>query len=184
MLEGAIWVCTFGGRLFTVVVSWLTIDVLWKPPMTHIRHKVLGKRDIGHIWDRRSNRTYNFVYSVIPILKIVVDERLVNQRGLWDGSSEVSCENWAWNGTVIRMSGFGVVLLCFWTWWGAWVQGNVYYGSWMTCCRERRKSGVRCSGAQLICCREHIRWAKLFFGRLDVSGLLDCACGKNSDSLF
>ena len=45
--------------------------------MTHIWHKTLAKRDIGHIWERRSNRTYNFVYSVITILKIVVDERLV-----------------------------------------------------------------------------------------------------------
>ena len=29
-------------------------------------------------------------------------------------------------------------------------------------------------GTKLICCREHIRWAKLFSGRLDVSGPLDC----------
>ena len=49
--------------------------------MTHIWHKVLAKRDSGHIWDRRNNRTYNFVYSVIIILKSFVDERLINQRG-------------------------------------------------------------------------------------------------------
>ena len=93
--------------------------MLWKPPLTHIWHKVLAKRYIGHIWDRRSNRTYNFVYSVITILKNVVDERLVNQRGVWDGSSEVRCEDSVRNGKVIRMSGFGVVLLSVWTWWGA-----------------------------------------------------------------
>ena len=29
-------------------------------------------------------------------------------------------------------------------------------------------------GTQLICCREHIHWAELFLGRLDVSGPLDC----------
>ena len=28
VLEGAIWFCIFGGRLFTAVVSWLTIDGL------------------------------------------------------------------------------------------------------------------------------------------------------------
>ena len=114
--------------------------------MTHIWHKTLAERDIGHIWERRSNRTYNFVYSVITILKIVVDERLVNQKGAWDGSSEIRCEDWVRNGKVFSMSGFGVVLLIVWTCWGAWVQGNVYYGSWMICCRERRKSGVWCSG--------------------------------------
>ena len=48
--------------------------------MTHIWHKVLAKRDIGHIWERRSNGTYKFVYSVIIILKSFVDERVINQR--------------------------------------------------------------------------------------------------------
>ena len=96
--------------------------------MTHIWHKVLAKRDIGNIWDRRSNETYDFVYLVSIVLKSVVGERLMNQRGMWDGSSEVRCENWVRNGKVIRMSGFGVVLLSVWTWWGAWVQGNVYCG--------------------------------------------------------
>ena len=114
--------------------------------MTHIWHKVLAKRDIRDISDRRSNGTYNFVYSVNIILKCVVYERLINQRGVLDGSSDVRYENWVRNGKVIRMSGFGVVLLSVWIWWGAWVQGNVYYGSWMICCRERRKSGVWCSG--------------------------------------
>ena len=56
--------------------------------MTHIWHNVLAKRDIGHIWDRRSNGTYNFVYSVIIILKSF-DERLIIQSGLWDGRCEV-----------------------------------------------------------------------------------------------
>ena len=114
-----------------------TITLIW--------HKILTKMDIGHIWDRRSNGTYDFVDSVIINLKSVVDERLINQRGMWDGSSEVSCEDWVRNGKVIRMSKFGVVLLSVWTWWGAWVQGNVYCGRWMICCRTRRKSGVWCS---------------------------------------
>ena len=118
--------------------------------MTHIWDKILAKRDIRHIWERRSNGTYDFVYSVIIILKIVVDERLVNQRGVWDGSSEVRCEDWVRNGKVIRMSGFGVVLLSVWTWWGAGVQGNVYYGGWMICCRKSRNSGVWCSGDKII----------------------------------
>ena len=118
--------------------------------MTHIWHKTLAKRNIGRIWERRSNRTYNFVYSVINILKIVFDERLVNQRSVWDGSSEVRCEDWVRNGRVIRMSGSGVVLLSVWTWCGAWVQRNVYCGGWMICCRKRRKSGVWCSGDKII----------------------------------
>ena len=101
--------------------------------MTHIWHKVLAKRDSEHIWDRRNNRTYNFVYSVIIILKSFFDERLINQRGVWDGSSDVRCEDWVRNGTVVRMSGFGVVMLSVWTWWGAWVRGNVYCGGWMIC---------------------------------------------------
>ena len=138
--------------------------------MTHIWHEVLAKRDIGHIWNRRCNGTYNFVYSVIIILKIF-DERLINQA---DGSSEVRREDWVRNRKVIGMGGFGVVLLSAWTWWGAWVQGNVYCGGRMICCRKRRKSGVWCSGEKLICRREHIRWAELFSGRLDVSGPLDC----------
>ena len=66
--------------------------------MAHIWHKTLAKRDIGYNWERRSKGTYNFVYSVITILKIVVDERLVNQWGVWDGSSEVRCEDWVRNG--------------------------------------------------------------------------------------
>ena len=86
---------------------------------------------------------------VNTILKIVVDERLVNQRGVWDGSSEVRGEDWVRNGKVIGMGGFGVVLLSVWTWWGTWVQGNVYYGGWMICCRKRRKSGVWCSGDKI-----------------------------------
>ena len=98
-------------------------SVLWKTPMTHYRHKVSAKRDIGKIWDMRSNGTYNFVYSVFVIPKSVVDERLVNQRSLWDGSSEVRCENLARKWKVNKMSGFGVVLLSVWTWWGALLRG-------------------------------------------------------------
>ena len=67
--------------------------------MTHIWHKVLSKRDIRDISDRRSNGTYDFVYSVIMILKCVVYERLINQRGVLDGSSEVRYENWVRNGS-------------------------------------------------------------------------------------
>ena len=70
--------------------------------MTHIWYKVLAKRDIGHIWDKSSNGTCDFVYSVIIIPKRVVGERLINQRGVWDGSCEVTCENWVRNGKVIR----------------------------------------------------------------------------------
>ena len=114
--------------------------------MTHIWHKVLAKWDIWHIWDRSSNGTYSFVYWVIIILESVVDKRRINQRGAWDGSSEVRCEDWFRNGKDVRMSRFGVVLLNVRTWWGAWVQGNVYCGGWMICCRKRRKSGVWCSG--------------------------------------
>ena len=44
-------------------------------------------------------------------------------------------------------------------------------------------------GTKLICSREHIRWAALFLGTLEVSGPLDCkfwscAYGKNWDALF
>ena len=45
--------------------------------MTHIWHKVLAKRDIRQIWGRRSNGTYDFVYSVIIFLKCVADEMLI-----------------------------------------------------------------------------------------------------------
>ena len=63
------------------------------------------------------------------------------------GSSEVRCKYWVRDGKGIMMNGFGDVLLCDWTWGGgAWVQGNVYCGGWMICCRKRRKSGVWCSG--------------------------------------
>ena len=136
--------------------------------MTHIWHKVLTKWDIGHIWDRSSNGTYSFVFWVFFILESVVDERRINQRGVWDGSSEVRCKDWDRNGKDVRMSGFGVVLLNVWTWWGAWVQGNVYCGGWMICGQKRRTSGVWCSGDKIICCRGPIRWTKLFSGRLDV----------------
>ena len=117
--------------------------------MTHTWHKVLAKRDVGHIWNRRNNGPYDFVHSVIIILKRVVDERVINQRGVWDGSSEVRCENWVRNGKGIRMSGFVVVLLSVWTWWGAWVQGIVYCGCWLICCRKKRKIGVWCSGDKI-----------------------------------
>ena len=144
----------------------------------------VAERDIGHIWERRSNRTYNFVYSVITILKIVVDKRLVNQRGVWDGSSEVRCEDWVRNGKVIRMSGFGVVLLSVWSWWGAWVQGNVYCGGWMICCRKRRKSGVWCSGDTINLLSGAYSLGQIILRQIDVSGPLDCACGQNSDAFF
>ena len=85
---------------------------------------------------------YDFVYLVSIVLKSVVDGRLIDQEGVWNSSSEVRCENWVQNGKVIRLSGFGVVLLSVWTWWGAWVQGNVYCRGWMICCRRRRNSGV------------------------------------------
>ena len=117
--------------------------------MTHTWHKVLAKRDIGNVWDRRSNGTFDLVYMVSIDLKSVVDERLINQRRVWDGSSEVRCDNWVWNGKVIRMSGFGVVLLSVWTWWGTSVPGNVYCGGWVICCRKRRKSGHWCSGNKI-----------------------------------
>ena len=79
----------------------------------------------------------------------VVDERLMNQRGMLDGSSEVRCEDCVRNGKVIGMSGFGDVLLCVWTWWGAWAQGNVYCGGWMICCRKSRNIGVWFSGDKI-----------------------------------
>ena len=139
--------------------------MLRRTPMTHIWHKTLAKRNIGHIWERRSNRTYNFVYSVITILKIVVDERLVNQRGVWDGSSEVRCEEWVRNGKDVRMSRFGVVLLNVWTWWGAWVQGNVYCGGWMIFCRKRRKSGVWCSGDKINLSSGAYLLGRIFLGQ-------------------
>ena len=66
--------------------------------MTRIGHKVLAKWDIGHVWDKSSNGTYCFVYWVIIILESVVDERRNDQRGVWDGSSEVRCKNWVMNG--------------------------------------------------------------------------------------
>ena len=123
MLEVAICTCTFEGTLLTVVVSWLTIDgcVLRKTRMTHIWQKVLVKRDIGNIWDKRSNGTYDFVYSVSIIFKSAVDERLIDQGGAWNGSTEVKCK-------YFRMSGFGIVLLSLWTCWGAWVQRNIFCG--------------------------------------------------------
>ena len=40
---------------------------------------------------------------------------------------------------------------------------------------------------KLICCRENMRGAESFLGRLDVSGPLEnlsCALGINSDALF
>ena len=116
--------------------------------MTHIWHKVLAKRDIGHIWETRSNGTYDFVYLASIILKVVVSGWLIDQRGVRNGSSEVRYENWVRNGKVIRTSGFGVVLLSVLTWWGAWVQGNVYCGGWMICWK-RRKSGIWCSGDKI-----------------------------------
>ena len=73
-------------------------SVLWKPPMTHIWHNILANRDIGNICDRRSNGTYNFVYLVIIILRRFVEERLINQRGVWDRGSEVRSEDWVMNG--------------------------------------------------------------------------------------
>ena len=109
----------------SVLVDYLR-SVLRKTPMTHIWHKVLTKRNIGNIWERRSNGTYDFVYLVSTIVKSAVDERLINQKGVWDGSSDVRCKNWVRNGEVIRTRGFGVVLLSVWTWWGAWVHGNVF----------------------------------------------------------
>ena len=112
--------------------------------MTHIWEKLLAKRDMRHIC--RSNGTYDFVYMVRIILKSVVDGRLIDQRGVWDGSRDVRCEDWVRNGKVIKMSGIGVVLLSNWIWWGAWVQRNVFCGGWMFCCRRKRKSGVWCSG--------------------------------------
>ena len=54
----------------------------------------LATRDIEHFCDRRTNGTYSFVYSVIIILKRFVDKRLINQRGVWNGGSEVRCEDW------------------------------------------------------------------------------------------
>ena len=94
--------------------------------MTHIWHKMLAKRDIGNIWDRRSNGTYDFVYLVSTVLESVVDGSLIDQGGEWNSSSEVRCDNWVPKGKFIRMSGFEFVLLSVWTWWGAWVQRNVY----------------------------------------------------------
>ena len=110
--------------------------------MPHIWQKMVTKRDIGLIWDRSSNGMYDFVYSVI-ILKSVVDKRLINQKGVWHGSSEFKCENWVRNGKVIRISGFKVVLLSVWTWSAdAWVQGNIYCRGWIIRFRKRRKRGV------------------------------------------
>ena len=48
--------------------------------------KLLAKGDFGHIWDKSSNGTYDFLYLVSIFLKNVVDERLIDQGGVWNGS--------------------------------------------------------------------------------------------------
>ena len=47
---------------------------------------MLAKRDIGNIWDKRSNGTYDFVYLVSIVLKSVVDGRLIDQRACGMGA--------------------------------------------------------------------------------------------------
>ena len=151
VLEGAIWLCIFGGRLFTVVVSWLTIDGLccgnrqWLIFGTNFWSRgIVGIFGTGGTTERTTLCT-----RLSFFLKSFVDERLITQRGVWDGSSDVRCKDWVRNGKVVRMSGFGVVLLSVWTWWGAWVRGSVYCWGWMICCRKSRNSGVWCSGDKI-----------------------------------
>ena len=114
--------------------------------------------------------------------------RNFDQGGVWYWSSEVRCKNWVQKRKVIRMSGFGVLLLSVWTWRDAWVQGNVYCGAGFVFGKGGRLAfGAR--GTKLVCCRGHIRWAELFSSRLDISSPLACenwmcALGKNSDALF
>ena len=61
------------------------------------------------------------MYSVTT-MKSVVDRRLIDHRGIWNGSSEVSCKYWVREGKSIRIIGFHFVLLVVWTLWGAWVK--------------------------------------------------------------
>ena len=110
--------------------------------MTHIWHKLLAKRDVGHIWESSINGMYDFVYLVIIIVKSVVEGSLIIQRRLWGGSNEVRCKYWVWEGKVFRIGGFEIVLLGVQTWWGFWVQENFYCGSWIICFRKRSESGV------------------------------------------
>ena len=79
--------------------------------MNHIRHKLLAKRNIGHIWDSSNNGTYSFAYSVIIILKSVVDGRLIDEKGVWNGFSEVRCKYWLGMGKPLGLVGFKMVLL-------------------------------------------------------------------------
>ena len=133
--------------------------------MTLIWHKVLAKRDIGHFWDRRSKST---TLCTTPNPLILMPSQSVHfqkccgreadwSRGVWNGSSEVRCKYWVTDWEGIRMSGFGVVLLSIWTWWGAWVQANIYCGGWIICLGKGGRVAFGARGTKLMSCQEQIR---------------------------
>ena len=104
-------------------------SVLWKTLMTHIWQELVAKRDIGHIRCRRSNGAYNIVFSVNIILKLLWTGML-DQRGMWIGSSAVWRKYGIWEGMSIITYGFHIVMLGVWSWRGAGAKGNICWAGW------------------------------------------------------
>ena len=164
-------------------------SVLWKTPMTRIWQKMLAKGDIGHIWDKRSNGTYHFVYLVSFVLKVLWTGGWLIKGVCGPGALRLGANNGSGRGRALGIAGF--ILCCWLVELGGVLGLNWTFtkgaGLFVVVKGERAAFGVR--ETKLFCCRAHIRSAELFSGRLDVSVLLDCgfwicAPGKISDKPF
>ena len=178
--------CTFGATLFTVLTFWLTIDGLccgnrqWLIFGTKFWPRgILG---IFGKWGATERTT--LCTRLLLFWKILLTRGWLVKGACEMGAVRLGAKtgfgmgrSLGWAGSVLCcwVFGLGGALGCK----GTFITGT----GWFVVGKGWRVAfGAR--GTQLICCREHICWAKLFFGRLDVSGPLDCACGKTRMHYF
>ena len=153
--EGKIWARTFGGTLFTLLISWLTIDGL-----------CCGKRQLlkfgTNCWPSGILVIFGTVVAtgsktlftwLVLFWKIFWTGGWLIKVACGMGAGDLRCKYCVRDGKGIRMSGFGVELLSVWTSQGAWVQGIIYCGGWIICSRKRNWVAFGARRTELICCR-------------------------------
>ena len=168
--------------------SYVLVDywrsVLWKTPMAQIRHEGLVNRDIGYIWDSSSNGTFNFVYLILLIWKLLWTGGWLFKGACWMVAVKLGANSGFEMGRAFKI---GCSKLCFLVFRHSGVlgyKGTFFAGAVLIVVGKEGRVAFGDRGTKLICCRGHIRRAKLFSGSLDDSGALDFeiwsfACGEN-----
>ena len=177
--------CTFGATIFAVVMSWLTNDGLccgrrqWLILGTKCwPRRILGIFGTGGATERTTLCTWLVLFWKVLwtggwLIKGACGIRAVRLGAKTEFGKGRS---FRWAGSELCCCVFGLSV-------ALWCKGTFIAEAGWFVVGKRGRVAFGARGTKLICCREHIRWAKFSLNRLVFSGPLDseiwsCACGK------